>query len=76
MAAAGSAVDPALAAAAEGAPVLARGDFVRVDGRWLGRVVRVTGRGRDALLEVESSDDLVVRRYPLRRHRIEKVAGG
>jgi len=49
----------------------ARGDFVRVDGHLLGRVVRVSGRGRDALVEVELTQSLEVRRFPVRRHRIE-----
>jgi hypothetical protein len=48
-----------------------RGDFVRVDGHLLGRVVRVSGRGRDALVEVELAQSLDVRRFPVRRHRIE-----
>jgi len=48
-----------------------RGDFVRVDGRLLGRVVRVSGRGRDARVEVEIASTLATRAFPVRRHRIE-----
>lgn len=59
---------------ARAAAPIARGDFVRVDGRWLGRVTRVSGRGRDALVEVELTHDLTVRRFPARRHRIERLA--
>ena len=50
-----------------------RGDFVRVDGALLGRVLRVDGRGRDALVEVELAESLERRRFPARRHRIEVV---
>jgi hypothetical protein len=50
-----------------------RGDFVRVDGALLGRVLRVDGRGRDALVEVELTESLERRRFPARRHRIEVV---
>ncbi|MSR45998.1 MAG: ATP-dependent DNA helicase RecQ [Planctomycetes bacterium] len=52
---------------------IARGDFVRIDGRWLGRVTRVTGRGRDAQVEVELAHDLTHRKYPARRHKIERL---
>jgi len=62
---------------ADGEPARARdperGDFVRVDGALLGRVLRVDGRGRDALVEVELADSLERRRFPARRHRIEVV---
>jgi ATP-dependent DNA helicase RecQ len=50
-----------------------RGDFVRVDGRLLGRVVRVSGKGRDARVEVELANSLETRQFPLRRHRIERL---
>ncbi len=50
-----------------------RGDFVRVDGQQLGRVVRVSGSGRDALVEVELTSSLETRRFPARRHRIERL---
>jgi ATP-dependent DNA helicase RecQ len=50
-----------------------RGDFVRVDGSLLGRVVRVSGVGRDARVEVELSTTLEVRAFAARRHRIEVV---
>jgi hypothetical protein len=69
------AVPEATPASAPDGAIPSRGDFVRIDGRWLGRVVRVSGRGRDALIEVESSADLTVRSYPLRRHRIERLEG-
>jgi len=48
-----------------------RGDFVRVDGHLLGRVVRVHGRARDARVEVELAQTLEVRAFSARRHRIE-----
>jgi ATP-dependent DNA helicase RecQ len=52
-----------------------RGDFVRVDGRLLGRVTRVSGKGRDLLVEVELAVSLETRRFPIRRHRIEVLRG-
>ncbi len=52
-----------------------RGDFVRIDGRWLGRVTRVSGKGRDAQVEVELATTLETRRYPARRHQIEVLDG-
>ena len=64
-----AAPSPPAAAPAERAPE--RGDFVRIDGHLLGRVVRVSGRGRDALVEVELAQTLEVRRFLARRHRIE-----
>ncbi len=67
----------AAAAPLDGAPPVrelpARGDFVRVDGQWIGRVVRVSGRGRDAQVEVELATTLETRRFPVRRHRIERL---
>jgi hypothetical protein len=48
-----------------------RGDFVRVDGRWLGRVVRVSGSGSRARVEVELGPSLQTRVFPARRHTIE-----
>lgn len=68
-AAAATAQESEAAAPADRAPE--RGDFVRVDGRLLGRVVRVSGRGRDAEVEVELAQTLEVRRFRARRHRIE-----
>jgi ATP-dependent DNA helicase RecQ len=65
----GAGAEAAAGPPADRAPM--RGDFVRVDGRLLGRVVRVSGRGRDALVEVELAQTLEVRRFPARRHRIE-----
>lgn len=52
-----------------------RGDFVRIDGELLGRVVRVNGSGRGALFEVELATTLETRRFPVRRHRIELLDG-
>jgi ATP-dependent DNA helicase RecQ len=57
------------APAADRAPQ--RGDYVRVDGRLLGRVVRVSGKGRDARVEVELTTSLDTRTFSARRHRIE-----
>ncbi|MBL8841486.1 MAG: ATP-dependent DNA helicase RecQ [Planctomycetes bacterium] len=76
-----AAAPPAAAAASGAGPAApprelpARGDFVRVDGTWIGRVTRVSGRGRDALVEVELADTLATRRFPARKHRIEKLDG-
>jgi ATP-dependent DNA helicase RecQ len=50
-----------------------RGDWVRVDGRHLGRVVRVEGTGRDMRLEVESLGDFRRRTVNPRRKRVERV---
>jgi ATP-dependent DNA helicase RecQ len=47
----------------------ARGQWVRVDGVHLGRIVRVDGTGRRARLQVESADDLRVRTVDPRRAR-------
>ncbi len=52
-----------------------RGDWVRVDGRHLGHVVRVEGEGRRLRLVVESAGDLRRRTIDPRRRRVERVEG-
>ncbi|MCB9882501.1 MAG: ATP-dependent DNA helicase RecQ [Planctomycetes bacterium] len=51
----------------------ARGDWVRINGRSVGRVVRVHGRGREARYEIELSPSLDVRIFRARRDRIERL---
>ncbi|MCE9596240.1 MAG: RecQ family ATP-dependent DNA helicase [Planctomycetes bacterium] len=51
----------------------ARGDFVRVDGRHLGQIVKVEGEGRRTRLIVESSSDGLRRSIDPRRSRVERV---
>ena len=53
-----------------------RGDWVRVDGRHLGQVVKVQGRGRGLRLTVESASDLQRRTLDPRRTRVERVQPG
>lgn len=53
-----------------------RGDWVRVAGRHLGRVVSVQGRGRGLRLVVESTDDLQRRTIDPRRGRVERIEPG
>ena len=48
-------------------------DWVKVDGRHLGCVVRVEGSGRDLKLVVESASDLRRRTVNPRRKRVELV---
>ncbi len=48
-----------------------RGDFVRIDGRILGTVTKVSGSDQKARVEVELSTSLQTRVFPLRKHRIE-----
>ena len=50
-----------------------RGDWVRIDGRHLGHVVRVEGDGKRIKLVVESATDLKRRTIDPRRKRVEKV---
>jgi len=50
-----------------------RGDWVRVDGRHLGHVVRVEGEGRRVRLVVESASDLRQRKVDPRRQRVERI---
>ncbi|MEW6747349.1 MAG: RecQ family ATP-dependent DNA helicase [Planctomycetota bacterium] len=56
-----------------GGEVPRRGDFVRVDDRSLGEVLRVSGEGRRALVEVLFQESGERRLLPLRWHRIEVV---
>jgi len=68
---------PARAAPTPGdRPAWRRGDWVRVDGRHLGQVVRVEGRGRRVRLTVESASDLRRRTVDPRRDRVERVEPG
>jgi ATP-dependent DNA helicase RecQ len=50
-----------------------RGDWVRIDGRHLGQVVRVDGRGKRVKLVVESASDLRRRTVDPRRQRVERL---
>jgi len=50
-----------------------RGDWVRVDGRHLGQVLRVEGRGSRVKLVVESVGDLRRRTVDPRRARVERL---
>jgi len=50
-----------------------RGDWVCVDGRHLGHVVRVEGEGRAISLIVESAGDFRHRRVNPRKQRVERV---
>jgi ATP-dependent DNA helicase RecQ len=62
------------AAVADDAPAAwRRGDWVRVGGRHLGRVVSVRGSGRALRLVVESAGDLQRRTIDPRRGRVERV---
>ena len=57
--------------AAEQSVGFRRGDWVRVEGRFLGRVIRVEQDGRR--LVVESADDLRQRTIDLRRSRVQRI---
>ncbi|MBL4702512.1 MAG: RecQ family ATP-dependent DNA helicase [Phycisphaeraceae bacterium] len=50
-----------------------RGDWVRIDGRHVGQVVKVLKRGRDIELVVESAGDLRQRNVNIRRQCVEKI---
>jgi len=50
-----------------------RGDWVEVDGRHLGQVVKVEGSGRRVRLVVESAGDFRRRTVDPRRRRVEKL---
>ena len=50
-----------------------RGDWVRVDERHIGQVVRVEGRGKRVQLWVESATDMQRRRVDPRRSRVERL---
>jgi len=68
-------VGAAARAASEERPRFQRGDFVRVDGRHLGQVLRVEGTGRVTRLVVESVDDMRRRTVDPRRQRVERIEG-
>jgi ATP-dependent DNA helicase RecQ len=53
-----------------------RGDWVRVDGRHLGLVLRVEGSGKRVKLVVEDAKDLRRRTVDPRRRRVERLEGG
>jgi len=53
-----------------------RGDWVCVDGRHLGHVVRVEGEGRALSLIVESAGDFRQRRVSPRKQKVERVEAG
>jgi len=50
-----------------------RGDWVRIDGRHLGQVVRVEGQGARVRLVVESAGDMRRRTVDPRRRRVERL---
>ncbi len=54
-------------------PRFARGDWVRVDGRHVGQVLRVEGEGRRMRLVVESAGDLRRRTVDPRKHSVERL---
>ena len=64
---------PRPAAEARAGSEYRRGDWVRVDGRHLGQVLRVEGRGSRVRLVVESVGDLRRRTVDPRRQRVERL---
>ncbi len=50
-----------------------RGDWVRIDGRHMGQIIRVEGEGRATRLIVESASDLRLRKVDPRRKRVERL---
>lgn len=50
-----------------------RGDWVRIDDKHIGQVVKVNKRGRDIELVVESAGDLRQRTINIRRKKVEKI---
>ena len=54
-------------------PPFERGDWVRVDGRHIGQVVRVEGEGPRTRLVVESAGDLKRRTIAIAKKRVEKL---
>ena len=50
-----------------------RGDWVRIDGRHIGHVVKVNKKGRDIVLVVESAGDLRKRNVNIRKQHVEKI---
>ena len=67
------AMDTPATAGGQAGPGFRRGDWVRIDGRHLGHVVKVEGTGRRLRLVVESAGDLRHRTVDPRRSRVEKV---
>jgi superfamily II DNA helicase RecQ len=59
--------------ASRGEAAFQRGDWVQIDGRHLGQVVRVDGSGRKLRLLVESAGDLARRLIDPRRVRVERL---
>ena len=51
----------------------ARGDWVEIDGRHLGQVVKVEGEGRRTRLVVESAGDFRRRTVDPRRKQVRKI---
>ena len=64
---------PARSAAHELSARFQRGDWVRIDGRHLGHVVRVEGEGRGLRLVVESAGDFRHRTIDPRRSLVEPL---
>ena len=54
-------------------PAFQRGDWVKVDNRHLGQVVKVEGRGRSLRLTVESIGDFRRRTVDPQRKRVERI---
>ena len=54
----------------------ARGDWVEIDGRHLGQVVRVEGKGNRIKLVVESAGDLRRRTVDPRRKKVKRLESG
>lgn len=52
-----------------------RGDWVRVDGRHLGQVVQVEGKGNRVRLTVESAGDMRRRRVNPQKQQVERLEG-
>ena len=52
-----------------------RGDWVRIDGRHLGQVLRVEGKGSRVRLVVESAGDLRRRTVDPRKRKVERLEG-
>ena len=66
-------VRPSAAPAAERTERWQRGDWVRVDRRHLGQIVKVDGEGNRVRLVVQSTTDLQLRTIDPRRQRVERV---
>lgn len=50
-----------------------RGDWVRINGKYIAQVVKVHKRGRDIELIVESAGDLRTRKVNIRKSQVEKI---